>query len=263
MKISIHSDRIDLHVAGSLYVAVMQTEHELVAPNKADLVINVDSIHNTGLKRGKKTVYWELDDNLHRGNNKQFYDVDQLYIVSKARLDLYPKGTKVLPVAAEPTIHYKWKEFDEVYDLVFIGSDSGNEHYNYRREILDQLQYRFFMHRSKCEPQNYPKELSKGKILLNINPHILNDPPLIVTRFFESMAIGCLLNDYHSSLDEFAVEGRDYIGFYDLEDAIAKTHYFLVHPEERARIAKNGRKNILANHTWKHRLETIIEGVSK
>jgi len=261
MKISIHSDRLDLHVAGSLYVAAMQTEHELVKPEKADLVINVDSIHNTGLKRGKKTVYWELDDNLHRGQNKQFYDVDQLYIVSKSRLDLYPEGTKVLPVAAEPTIHYKWP-FDEIYDIVFIGSENHAQ-YTYRKEVLDNLQYHFHMLRGTCEPQNYPKELSKGKILLNVFPKVMGDEPLIVTRFFESMAIGCLLQDYHLSLDEFAVEGRDYIGFYDVQDAIEKARYLLNNPQERIRIANNGRANILKHHTWKHRLEQIIEGVSK
>ena len=87
MNISIHSDRKDLHLAASLYVAATQVDGlHITSPKEADLVINVDSIHNSGLIRGKKTAYYESDDNLHQGRNTQYYDVDLLYIVTKAKL---------------------------------------------------------------------------------------------------------------------------------------------------------------------------------
>lgn len=258
MKINIHSDRPDLHVAGSLYVAAMQMDNvELVSADRADLVINVDSVHNTGLVKGKKTVYWELDDNLHQGKNKELYDVDQVYIVSKSQLPNYPKGTKALAMAAEPTIHYNWPIFKKEYDIVFIGS-FNNDVYNYRREVVQRLSEQFNCLITTCQPQNYPKELSRGKVLLNVFPD-----GLINTRFFESMAIGCLLQDYKKELDEFAIEGKDYLGFNYIEEAINKVKYILDHEEARQRIVNNARENILRHHTWEHRLKQIVEEVNR
>lgn len=257
MKVYIHSDRPDMHVAASLYIAARNLV-DLVPKEHADVVINVDSIHNTGLARGKKTVYWELDDNLHQGKNEQFYDVDRLYIVSRENKHLYPPQTRVLPVAAEPTIHYDWG-FPKEYDIVFIAELDNNPSYDYRRDVWSKVRPFFNVREGKCEPQNYPKELSKGKMLFNVNPVLGMNPPLIITRFFESMAIGCLLQDWHPTLDEFAKKGLHYEGFMGSDNAIDKAKYLLERPILRQEIARQARQLILDKHTWTHRLKKILE----
>src|SRR3990167_7482520 len=186
MNIHIHSDRRDLHVAASLYVAASQIDGlHITSPKEADLVINVDSVHNTGIVRGKKTAYYELDDNLHQGRNKILYDVDLLYIVSKTNLPLYPKYAKWLPVAMEPTIHYHWP-FQENHDFVFIGQ-YNNPSYDFRKQIVGALAQKFDGILTPCQAQDYPKFLSQAKIRLNVNPRFEGKPPLIITRFYESM----------------------------------------------------------------------------
>ncbi|MEK6860807.1 MAG: hypothetical protein AABY07_02440, partial [Nanoarchaeota archaeon] len=218
MKINIHSDRKDLHLAASLYIAAMQISGIAVVPAKeADLVINVDSIHNSGLVRGKKTAYYESDDNLHQGKNTQYYDVDLLYIVTKANLPLYPTGTKWLPAAMEPTIHYHWS-FPESHDFVFIGQ-YNNPSYEFRKQIIEALSGKFDGILTHCQSQDYPKFLSQAKVRLNVNPQIEDKPPLIITRFYESMGIGFTMNDYHSTMDDIATEGKHYVGFSTVEDA--------------------------------------------
>lgn len=260
MKIHIHSDRKDMHVAASLYIAAGQIAGvHITPPNEADIVINVDSIHNKGLLRGKKTVYWELDDNLHQGKNEKFYDVDLLYIVSRARKHLYPPKTRVLPVAAEPTIHYDWG-FEKEYDVVFIAELENNPSYQLRKQIWDEIKDRFHVRDGKCEPQNYPKELSKGKLLFNVNPQIGEEPPLVITRFFESMAMGCLMQNYSPELDEFAEAGIHYIPFFNGLDAVEQIGFHLRAPT-RDKIAKASRQLILDKHTWAHRLKRIIDDV--
>lgn len=259
MNIAIHADRLDMHVAGSLYIAATQIAGlHITPPSEAEVVINIDSIHNVGLLRGKRTIYWEIDDNLHKGKNQEYYDVDKLFTVSPSRLSYYPKGTTALPVAAEPTIHYDWG-FDKQYDIVFIAELSSDPSYSLRKQIWGDISSRFNVRDGKCEPQNYPKELSKGKLLFNVNPQVDKEPPLIITRFFESMAIGCLLQNYHETLDEYATRNEHYIPFTTSEDAIERIKFYLTRPELIDRIKNNARRNILERHTWVHRLKTLLK----
>ncbi len=259
MNINFHSDRIDMHIAASLYVAATQIPGVHIVPaEEADLVINVDSIHNSGLVRGKKTAYYESDDNLHQGRNLQYYNVDLLYIISKANLPLYPVGTRWLPVAMEPTIHYHWS-FGETHDIVFIGQMDNNECYTYRKRVVETLKPKFDMLTGTCQPQDYPKFLSQAKIRLNIMPRIGDNPPLIITRFYESMGIGFTMNDYHPTIDDLATEGVHYVGFNTPEEAVEKAKYYLSHDNKREEIGQAGKILVLNEHTWKHRLISILE----
>ena len=262
MNIHIHSDRPDMHVAASLYVASRQIPGLHLTPaDEADLVVNVDSIHNSGMIRGKKTAYYELDDNLHQGRNAQYYDVDLLYIVSKENLSLYPPNTKWLPVAMEPTIHYHWP-FQESHDFVFIGQ-YNNPSYEFRKVVIEELSRKFNGILSPCQPQDYPKFLSQAKIRLNVNPCFEGKPPLIITRFYESMGVGFTMNDYHLSLDDLAKEGEHYVGFSTVDDAIEKMDFYLRNEESRKRIGDAGKNLVLSKHTWAHRLRQILEDYEK
>ena len=262
-KLGINSDRIDLHVAGSLIVAALQMENIELIPkprwNETDLLLNIDSIHNTQLFRGKKlTAYWEIDDNLHQGKNEQYYNVDLLYICSKQRLFQYPKYARYLPVAMEPTIHYRWETIPMDYDIAFLGNLSGNQVYSFRKQVIEAFKERYNCLFGTCQPQDYAKMLSQGKLLFNILPQLENDIPLVNARFMESMGIGCLLNNYNPVLDDFAQEGRDYVGFTTIGEAMNKVDYLLANDEARQIIANNARANVLAHHTWEIRLTQII-----
>lgn len=253
-----------MHVAASLMIAALNMGITILPKslsNEADVAINVDSIHTVGLVKGKKTAYYEIDDYLHRGRNEKFYDVDRIYIPSKQYLPLYPSHTFWLPQAYEPSIHYYWSDFvpPRYYDLVFIGSDRGNDAYNYRRQVLDALEKKFKMLRGMCQPQDYPKKLSQGKLLLNVMPKMENEAPLINARVFESMAIGCLFNDYHESLDELFKKDIHYIGFSSVEDAEEKATFYLRNPLMREKIMNQGLELLQQNHTWEHRLAQILK----
>ena len=211
--------------------------------------------------RGQKTVYYELDDNLHQGKNKQYYNVDLLYIVTKDNLPLYPKRTRWLPVAMEPTIHYHWP-FGESHDFVFIGQ-YNNPSYQFRRQVVEALIKHFNGILNPCQPQDYPKFLSQAKIRLNVNPRIGDNPPLIITRFYESMGIGFTMNDYHPTLDDIATEGKHYVGFKTAEEAIEKMKFYLANDNKRIEIGKTGKWLMLNEHTWKHRLLSILEDYEK
>lgn len=263
IKIGINSDRLDLHSPAYLITAALHMNNVELIPqprwNEADLLLNIDSIHNKGLfKDGKKNAYWEIDDTTQLAKNTQYYDVDQIFVVSDHMVEKYPKGTVNIPMAAEPTIHYKWN-LPEILDVSFIGGWDDIPSYKYRRQVLTELNCQPIM----CKPQDYPKFMSQSKIILNVMPQIEGELPLLNCRFFESMASGCLLNDYHPLLDKYATEGVHYIGFRDIQEAKDKIDYYLTHPEARQQIITNARQHILANHTWSHRLDQIREVVTK
>lgn len=97
-----------------------------------------------------------------------------------------------------------------------------------------------------------------AKINLNISLRsILTGIPL---RAFEIMGSGgFLLTNYQQDFTEYFTEGEDYSYYTDSEDMLDKAEYYLTHEKERIEIAQNGRQKIKAYHTYKHRVDTILE----
>lgn len=86
-------------------------------------------------------------------------------------------------------------------------------------------------------------------------------------RIFETMANGraMLLTNTYDGLgyEELFDEGRHYIGFKTEEEAVEKALYYARHTEEAARIASEGQKHVLANHTYFHRCRTILSSLGR
>lgn len=261
MNIYFNADFPTMHNPANMAIAMLQIPGiHLTGPDEADVIFNVDAIHKVGLKRGKVTIYYEHDDMLHKGRNTQYYDVDLLYITSPHALSYYPTGTKVLPTAMEPTLHYRWDEMPVIFDLGFLGQEMDIPLYQYRRQILDILSKNFKMLRAQCQPQDYFKYLSQAKMPVNILP-TQDVLPLINMRFYESLNVGCLLNNYHPVLDDMAEVGVHYVGFESPEDAVEKAKYYLAHDDEREKIYQQGKAHVLAHHTWKHRMLQVLKDV--
>jgi spore maturation protein CgeB len=106
---------------------------------------------------------------------------------------------------------------------------------------------------------------------ININLHSsLNssyfeaDGDFVNPRTFEIMASGGFqLVDRRMLLPELFVEGKDIITFNSLDDLREKIDYYLRHEMERIRIAKNGQREVLKSHTYKNRIEQMIDIIQK
>lgn len=89
-------------------------------------------------------------------------------------------------------------------------------------------------------------------------------------RPFEGMACGrMVLTDRIpgcTRMHELFEDGKDIVYYDSAEDAIDKVNYYMAHPEERERIAANGKHKVLSQHTVAHRvddLEDMIERLRK
>ena len=85
----------------------------------------------------------------------------------------------------------------------------------------------------------------------------------VTRRIFEGMACGklvlCDRLKEGKKLDELFIDGEDIVYYDDLVDCINKLNKYLEDSVERNRIAQNGYKKVLENHTQKQRVEFIIE----
>jgi len=113
------------------------------------------------------------------------------------------------------------------------------------------------------------KILSCSKITLGLQHQTTMHP-----RALEAMACGSLYICKHlppeydyDNLRQYFTEGEDFICFYNREDLLRKVDFYLKNEDERRRIAENGRKKVLREHTYRRVMENcfgfikaVIEG---
>lgn len=109
---------------------------------------------------------------------------------------------------------------------------------------------------------NYYTEMNKifmaSKINLNINLKISQSG--IPLRGMDVFGCGgFLMSTYQPEIDEYFGDGRGVVLFDSIEDACAKTEYYLGHEEERLAIAENGRKTAFEQFTYDIQLRKIFE----
>ena len=79
-------------------------------------------------------------------------------------------------------------------------------------------------------------------------------------RIYEATGVGSmLLTDSKQDLDDLFVEGKEYVAYDTVEDAVDKALYYLRNEEERAEIASAGQRRTLADHTLDRRAEQFAE----
>lgn len=253
IKLAINSDKIDLVNCPIQRTIVKMGIYEPDLEN-ADYVLNIDSIHHVGMKKGKKlTIYWELDDYMTAGNNKPLYDqADLLYIVHPEYRMFYPTKTKILPVAADPDFH-KEHPVQKLCDYIFVGSMEFLEVYFNRIITLDRcLRSGADMFITYGTKTKYPYLMSLGRVILDVIPKHASGRVCMHAKIYEAMATGCLMVDYHPYMDRIATLNVHYLSF----DKFGKATV-----EEIERIKKASRELIISRHTWKHRINRIISDI--
>ena len=226
---------------------------------EADVVVNIDSIYNAGIKKGKKlTIYWEVDEFMMCGKNPQFYDqADIIYINMSEYLSYYPPGTKVLKMAVDPE---EIREYPVVkdFDYVFIGSIEPLPVYRERLLLLDKI-LKLSMHIGKKVlvshglGEEYPKLLSRGKVILDFLPMVPESGNVCIhQKLYEAMAVGCVMMNHHPFLDKLFQKDVHYVTL---------DKFGLITDEEIQRVKEASRKLILEKHTWKHRVDQLLEDI--
>jgi Glycosyl transferases group 1/DUF based on E. rectale Gene description (DUF3880) len=163
-----------------------------------------------------------------------------------------------LPLACSPKCHYPVQTAKD-FDIVFVGS-TDQRIYDQRARRLQALGAQFGVATLKTYLQEEVRATSsRGKLAFNSSAfHDVN------MRVFETLAMGCpLLTDANAranGLFDLFEDGTHLIAYSD-EDLVEKAGLYLEDHQARDGIARAGRAEVLARHTYAHRVATIIDTV--
>jgi spore maturation protein CgeB len=210
-----------------------------------------------------------------------FYD--HLFCAGSEALDIFQskgfKHTTLLPFACAPSYHkplsLSASDRDQYgKDIVFVGSFYPN-----RAKVLESIaDYHLGVwgpYWEKLSPDSplRPKAVnikmnydvwvkifnaSKINIVIHYNDGVVPCYQ-ISPKLFEALACGCfVLTDQQKDVKALFKDKEHVVFFKDENDLRSKIDYYLEHPEERLIIAQKGHEEVLAKHTYEHRLKEIL-----
>lgn len=105
-----------------------------------------------------------------------------------------------------------------------------------------------------------PEVYNSATINLNItNAQLVT---AVNQRVFDVPACNAfLLSDFRSDLSHLFTTGEEVVVFHDMEDMKQKAAYYLDHEEERKEIAARAYQRVIRDHTYIHRVQSIIDVV--
>jgi 2-polyprenyl-3-methyl-5-hydroxy-6-metoxy-1,4-benzoquinol methylase len=205
----------------------------------------------------RPSAFWAIDTHLDfQGTLAKSRQHDFVFAAQKDGADrLRAAGiasARWLPLACDPAIH-RPHPMPKEHDLCFIGNILPGP----REELLRLLRAR---HPSLYVAQLYFDEMARAYSASKIvfNRSVRND---VNMRVFEALACGSLLvtNDLHENgQNELFEPGVHLVTYTDTDDLFEKIDFHLANDEARERIAARGRAEVIARHTYRHRMEALL-----
>ncbi len=79
-------------------------------------------------------------------------------------------------------------------------------------------------------------------------------------RLFEATGCGTMLiTDAKDNLNELFEVGKEIVSYRDPREAVERIEYYASHPDERDDIAYAGKQRTLREHTYRQRMEELVE----
>lgn len=99
---------------------------------------------------------------------------------------------------------------------------------------------------------------------INLNITLRSIETGIPLRVMEIMGSGgFVISNYQEDIYEHFVPDEDIVIYTDYNDLMRKVDYYLEHEEERKQIAKSGYEKVKKYHTYKHRIDQILETINE
>ena len=105
--------------------------------------------------------------------------------------------------------------------------------------------------------EEMPKVFYLSKINLNITMRSIETG--IPQRIFDIMSVGgFVISNYQEELEELFVPDKEIVLFHDVHELIEKVDYYLMHEEERIRIAMNGYLKVRDQYDTQNAMKKIL-----
>ena len=164
-----------------------------------------------------------------------------------------------LPLGCCPDMHHP-VEAAEDHDVVFVGGTSAPVHTE-RARLIEVLNQHFsVLSLEHVHGEDMCRAFCRGRLAFNHSA--VED---LNMRVFEAMAMGRPLLTNRDSvpnglLDLFE-DGKHLIVYDSDEDLVQKVYRFLEDEAPRTAVARAGREEVLAKHTYRHRVDALFEKV--
>ncbi|MEK3716735.1 CgeB family protein [Paenibacillus sp. FSL R7-0333] len=222
---------------------------------------------------------------------------DYIFTIDQAALEQYRQlghpHVNHLPLGTDPCLFHP-SEVSEEYesDICLVGVPYSNrieliefllQRTDYRIQIVGRGWGRYYNEWVKqpgqtielvnawVKPETAVNYYNGAKIVLNIHrpsaeKYNRNRAGIIATsinnRTFDAASCEAFqLTDYRSGLRHQFEEGNQVVSYQDKHDLLQKIHYYMAHDDERKRIAEAARQQVLAAHTFEHRVHDLLMNV--
>ena len=240
-----------------------------VAQQAVDLVLCIDPICGffpLGLESIPcPTAIYLID--VHRGLSErlklaQFFDAvcvaqhDFVVIVKDQGIE----NAFWLPLACDPDFHSSVQQVQEKrYEIGFVGhKGAGNGD---RSKVLDILSSQFKLNDLNrwYSPEDIGVVYNQSHMVFNWS--VNGD---VNMREFEALCSGRLLltNAIGNGLERLFTDREHLVVYRNVEELQSLVRYYLAHPEEREKIARAGRAEVLKKHTYRCRSAQILDTIS-
>ncbi|MBB6445215.1 CgeB family protein [Bacillus benzoevorans] len=239
-----------------------------------------------------KTAIWFTEDPYYIDQTSMLAEYfNYIFTIDSAAMDFYKenghKHVFQLSLATEPQI-FQPKGIHETYrsDICMVGFPYPEritfiqyllQNTNYQIQVvgkwkkalaLFQRHPQLRIHEGWVEPSKVADFYNSASIVLNTHrPFNLkqNQNRLgivgknINNRTFDAAACAAFqLIEFKEELPKHFKEKQEIISFKNNQELLEKLNYYLVHENERQRIAENARKRVLLEHTFAKRLDKMI-----
>jgi len=238
---------------------------------------------------GIKTALWTTD-----APRPEFRQViatapcyDHIFCAGTEAMDILSAegrlNTVWLPFACDPELHRPVELRDEDQslfpeDIVFVGA-----YYPNRWQILKEIvgkyniaiygpgwqvvidnRNRHAIHAGPVPPSTWVKMYSAARIILIIHYQDGVTPCFQASpKIFEAMSCrGFVITDVQKDVQTLFTSGRHLVSFADIDDLKDKIDFYLENEARRRLIADQGYEEVRRRHTYRHRMQTIIEHAS-
>ena len=243
-------------------------------------------------QQGIKTVVWLTEDPYYMDLTSPLVNhYDYLFTIDIAALEYYENNGHQkayhMPLATDPKC-FQPKQVDEKYqsDICLLGYPYRDrigfiqlllQHTSYKIKVVGPWSHvlrRFRrypnidIHDEWVEPAIAANYYNGTKIVLNTHRpanerHNQNKLGIIGksinNRTFDVAACAAFqLIDFKEDLPFQFIENEEIVSFKDVQEAIHKINYYIHADEERIKIGNNGRKRVLKEHIFEHRINKMI-----
>jgi 2-polyprenyl-3-methyl-5-hydroxy-6-metoxy-1,4-benzoquinol methylase len=231
-------------------------------PGRFDLYLNVDDGLRYHLPQNlHPSAWWAIDTHLDFDwCLTKAHGFDIAFAAQRdgtVRLRDEGISTTWLPLACDPAVHAK-HDLPKAHDVCFIGHVFPGP----RADLLERLRRAFpdtFV--GRCYFKEMARAYSAARVVFNRS--VRND---VNMRVFEAVACGSVLvtNDLSDNGQaELFRDGEHLATYREADELLDKVAFYLRRGDARERIAAAGRAEALARHTYRHRMEGLLEAAER